>query len=568
MFSDKTNINILTSLLLKHEVMTAVVCPGSRNAPIVHNMHAAGIECHPVTDERSAGFYALGMAMAKGEPVAVCVTSGSAVLNLAPAVAEAYYQHCPLVIISADRPLERIDQLDAQTLPQQNALGRFVSMSVSLPEPTDKTSHTHCNRLVNEALIEVRRAPSIPVHINVPISEPLFNFTTERLPEERVIGFGFGLGIGSELANSSRPMIVIGKAPQPPEGGAGFGSGSEPGLKGQSQSQLPPWGDEGLGSGSKVKIDEFIRTMERQYVVLYEPLSCSFGGVPYDDVLKTIGDNTDYMPDFILYIGGIIVSKRLKNFLRNAPDAETWAIPADGKVHDTFQNLTTVIDEPIESVLAEILSSQVTPSPAAQQFKALWDKALSEVSPSPVAAFSEEAAVKMLEAAIGDGKDCHVHYANSTAVRLGCRYAKHYIHVNRGVNGIEGSLSTAAGFSLCHKEKTFCVIGDLSFFYDSNALWNTEIDGRLRILLLNNGGGAIFKTLPGLEKSEARGKYVMAEHSTSAEGICKSHNITYIEATDAESLKQGIEQLVNSESERPVILSLTPNPSPSGEGSN
>ena len=132
MYSNKQNVNILTALLISHGVRHAIVCPGSRNAPIVHNLNECpDIQCYPVTDERSAGFYALGMAQALNAPVAVCVTSGTALLNLMPAVAEAYYQHQPLIVISADRPQEWIDQLDGQTLPQPGALGRFVRKTVS-----------------------------------------------------------------------------------------------------------------------------------------------------------------------------------------------------------------------------------------------------------------------------------------------------------------------------------------------------------------------------------------------------------------------------------------------------
>jgi len=183
-YSNKENVNILTALLVRHGIRHAVVCPGSRNAPIVHNLDACPqITCYPVTDERSAGFYALGMAQALQQPVVVCVTSGSALLNLAPAVAEAYYQHRQVVVISADRPQQWIDQLDGQTLPQPDALGRFVAKAVTLPEPHDDEERWYCNRLVNEALV----AAHAPVHINVPISEPLFNFSVQALPDERRI---------------------------------------------------------------------------------------------------------------------------------------------------------------------------------------------------------------------------------------------------------------------------------------------------------------------------------------------------------------------------------------------
>lgn len=147
MFSDKKNINILTSLLVAHGVKRVVVCPGSRNAPIVHNFNeCADIICYPVTDERSAGFYALGMALADNSPVAVCVTSGTALLNVVPAVAEASYRHRGIIVISADRPLEWIDQLDGQTLPQSGAFGKYVSKCVSLSEPNNEQEHWYCNR--------------------------------------------------------------------------------------------------------------------------------------------------------------------------------------------------------------------------------------------------------------------------------------------------------------------------------------------------------------------------------------------------------------------------------------
>ena len=154
MYSNKENVNILTSLLVAHGVRHAVVCPGSRNSPIVHNLtECPDIQCHSVTDERSAGFYALGMSLCLCEPVVVCVTSGTALLNLAPAVAEAFYQRASLIVISADRPPQWIEQLDGQTLPQPGVFGSFVRKSVSLPEPHDDETRWYCNRLVNEALL-------------------------------------------------------------------------------------------------------------------------------------------------------------------------------------------------------------------------------------------------------------------------------------------------------------------------------------------------------------------------------------------------------------------------------
>ena len=218
-YSDKENVNILTALLVAHGIRHAVVCPGSRNAPIVHNLNECpNITCHPVTDERSAGFYVLGMAQILRHPVAVCVTSGTALLNLLPAAAEAYYQHVPLVVISADRPSMWIDQQDGQTLPQLEALGRFVSKAVSLPEPSTDDERWYCNRLVNEALLCCQRHGGSPVHLNVPISEPLFTFNVPALPTERAIrqvtattDVGHCQPLLADIQSAQRPMIVVGQ---------------------------------------------------------------------------------------------------------------------------------------------------------------------------------------------------------------------------------------------------------------------------------------------------------------------------------------------------------------------
>ena len=537
-YSDKPSVNILTALLLRHGVTTAVVCPGARNAPIVHDLHAAGIDCHAVTDERSAGFYALGLSLAKktaedsggnGAPVVVCVTSGTALLNLAPAIAEAHFRQCPLIVISADRPLERTGQLDAQTMPQQNALGCFVAMSVDLPE----TDTAFANRLINEALLRAVQRPSQPVHINVPLCEPLFSFTTKTLPDVRMIRRLANEDnaervcdeIAERISRAERPMVVVGQM------------------------------------NKSAHVGEFLRAAERHLTIMYEPLSCPWGGQPFDDALAAMTDQTAYMPDFCLYVGGMVVSKRLKTFLRDAPGAETWMVAHDGAVHDTFMNLTALADTSVEAVLGGLAQHMDTQfgerlMSEAHTFKALWNKALESAVLSTADEFSAEGAVRLFEEMMADDKESHVHYANSTAVRLACRYAKRHIQVNRGVNGIEGSLSAAAGYSLSQEAKTFCVIGDLSFFYDSNALWNTEIDGRLRILLLNNGGGAIFRTLPGLAQSDVCDRFVVARHTTSAEGICAAHRIDYIRATDAPSLRSALDRLITANSTRPILVEV------------
>ena len=497
MYCSKENVNILTALLVAHGVRHAVVCPGSRNSAIVHNFNECPfIQCYPVTDERSAGFYAMGMAQALKQPVVVCVTSGTALLNLAPAIAEAFYQHIPLVAISADRPQQWIDQLDGQTLPQSDALGRFVKKTVSLLEPHDAEEKWYCNRLVNEALLAAMRGG--PVHINVPITEPLFEYSVDELPAERKIAYAAADMSPATLSHVTR-MFLSARRPML--------------ISGQPMNPL------------------------------------------LDEAVSIVGDDEEYVPDFVLYIGGSIVSKRLKRFLRKAK--ETWVVNNTGEIADTFMNLTHVFQGDGEAVADHIRFMMVMePHPFIQK----WDDLLARIrlqAESYEPAYSELAAVKYFEHYVGDAE---VHYANSSAIRLANSFAQHPVWCNRGVNGIEGSLSTAAGFSCVTDKRVYCVIGDLSFFYDQNALWNQNLQGNFRILLLNNGCGGIFNMLPGLEQSPARDQYVAAAHHTSAEGICQQNDIVYISASDMPQLHAGIDTLLNIESDRPVLLEVFTDP--------
>ena len=527
MFSNKENVNILTALLQAHGIHHAVVCPGSRNAPIVHNLNECpDICCYPVTDERSAGFYALGMMQALNAPVIVCVTSGTALLNLAPAVAEAWYQHQPLIVVSADRPPQWIDQLDGQTLPQPNALGRFVSRSVSLPE----SDAWYCSRLVNEALLAATSDDGRPVHINVPISEPLFTFDVPRLPEVRPVictsptrDYGcLHEELVGGLSSARRPMIVIG--------------------------QVNPHDFEGNG----------VDFLFSHVIVLHESLSPFPSVSHFDEVLSS---EEMLPPDFIIYVGDTIVSKRLRQFLRTATDAVTWRISRSGDVEDTFQNLRGIVVGDPEQVLQSLSQKLSHRHCCGMEYRRQWLAVLTSAARHAAEyqpPYSQMAAVKHFEEQTFNIQSLsfNVHYANSSAIRLANIYARHHVWCNRGVNGIEGSLSTAAGFSVVTDEKVFCVIGDLSFFYDQNALWNQNLRGNLRILLLNNGRGGIFSMLPGLDKSPAYNQLVAAEHHATAEGICNQNNVVYLKAENQPEMQQGIDTLLYIESHRPVLLEV------------
>lgn len=517
----------LVSLLCAHRISHIVVCPGSRNAPLVHDMAEVGMTLHEVTDERSAGFFANGLIQALGTPVAVCVTSGSALLNVAPAVAEAYYQQLPLLVISADRPAAWIGQADGQTMPQPSAFGSMVVRCVSLPEGDGNEQRWHRNRLINEAILAMK-VRQRPVHINVPLSEPLFTFSIKELPLERVISYcqpqpmaeGLYLELFPEWRLYKRRMIIVG--------------------------QLPPGVLREFFSPQRLKM--FVRA---GIVVLYEQLSnlqVHIGAgsqscvTTFDDILSHCNESQLRLmvPDLLITLGGHIVSKRFKRFLRDNPPRRHWHVTDSiDQLPDLFQCVTRFVEAKPRNILDFVCTaaknSETYTETCVGEFLDSWmlnhefiqDMNTRNPAPSPEATVLRALGEQLT-------KSWHLQVANSSMVRNLQRFLpelRNVVRCNRGINGIEGSVSTAVGYRAAG-EPTLLLIGDLSFFYDQNGLWNASLhDERnkapLRILLINNGGGAIFHHLPGLDASPYRDRYVAAAHHTSAQGIAQQSGIAY-----------------------------------------
>ena len=535
MYSDKKSILQLAALLKAHGVRKMVLCPGSRNAAIVHTL--ANIEdftCYSITDERSAGFFAIGLSLQGGGPAAVCCTSGSALLNLHPVVAEAFYQQIPLIVISADRPAAWIGQMDGQTLPQPNVFGSLVKMSVNLPEVQAEEDEWYCNRLINEAILETTHHGKGPVHINVPISEPIYRFTAKELPEARVITRYQGLNVYDrdykelieKLNGFNKRMVVAG------------------------QMSLIYQFDK-----------KYIKPLSKNFVWLTEHLSNQI--VPtepiknFDVAISAMDEDRQkqMVPDLLITYGGHIVSKQLKKYLRNHPPKEHWHISQDGKVVDLFGCLTTVIEmDPFEFLekIALLLDNKPTNYPL------MWEN-WCKIIPEPSLPYSQISVTGDLVKALPT--PCALHLANSSTVR----YAQLFplssdveVCCNRGVNGIEGSLSAAIGYATASDKLNFVIIGDLSFFYDMNALWCTHFNNNLRILLLNNEGGEIFHTLPGMDKSEGTSrKFITAEHQTSAKGWAEERGFSYLRATNAEEWEEALTTFASAEENpKPMLLEV------------
>lgn len=542
MYSNKKIVNQLTSLLVAKGVKRAVICPGSRNIPLIGDFAATGdIDCFSVVDERSAAFYALGMSLALNAPVAICVTSGSAFLNTLPAIAEARYRQVPLVLISADRPSGWIDRNDGQTMLQSGPAYRMFKAEADVCDSEDADNCIYSSLLMNNALNAALADACGPVHINVHLREPLFCFDNTELPAPANIEYvpaqyslsGKAQGVIADFAEAENKLIVIGQLPH-----------------------------------KDAELDSVIRELEKHYIVICEQLSTSAAS-PVDRAIPVFSRLNEELNgiDMVLSFGNTLVSKNVKKFLRSSRVESLWEINEEGQIHDTFNCQTGILRCSPLMFLKELLKYTGEGNCCRRKddkLKALWDKSVGFVERcieeyTPV--YSQLLAVRNLELALEDMEyGYEVHYANSMEVRIGCLYASHYIWCNRGMNGIEGSVSTAAGYSVVSASMVFCVTGDLSFFYDQNALWNNNLGGNLRVMVLNNGKGGIFSQLRGLDVPEDTMKFINGSHSATARGICEQNDVGYLSANNGEELRVAMVHFLTEQTKRPMVLEVFTSP--------
>lgn len=528
MFSDKTNVNLLTSLMLSHGIRHVVACPGSRNGAIVHNFVAAGTDAftvYPVTDERSAAFVALGIGLAVGKPVAVCVTSGSALLNTLPAVAEAYYRHLPLLVVSADRPARWVGQLDGQTLPQPGALQPYAA-TYDVPEYSSAEEHWYGNCRINEALLALRRDGGRPVHINLPIAEPLFSFTVATLPAERKIqevcacAYEPFSDAGVRLINQAKLPVL---------------------LLGQCDASYRAEVDALEASGSLLVLPELIANVPGSWrTALLEHGAA------------------DVQPDVVLHMGGNLVNKRFKYQLRNSKACSVIRIASDNDFPDTFGHLHTIVRAEPRLALRQ-LATRLSPNREVVALKRTLENLRARAARFVPGRFSDIGIMAKLAKLLAGRTIGALHLANSSVVRnAACFFdgGLYPIHCNRGVNGIEGSLSAAVGYALAADGLSLTLIGDLSFFYDRNALWNRLLRSNLRILLFNNGGGQIFRRLPGLDDTSARDVYIAGAHSATAAGDAAAFGLHYVPVRNYDEWDAAAEVLLADRADRPVLVEV------------
>lgn len=527
----------LAALCAAKGVHHAVISPGSRNAPLVIAFNnRPEIRCLQVIDERSAAFFALGIAQQLHAPVALICTSGSAVLNYAPAIAEAFYQRIPLLVISADRPQEWTDQGEGQTIRQRDVLRPHLRASVQLPRAADELSNWHCNRLVNEAINATLVPVAGPVQVNVPFEEPLYG-TTEVNGDPRIVApvpvEAFLLpdrGWRAQQLSSSLKVMVL----------AGQGIWGE-GMKAQLQ-QLAALPQVTVLTEATSNLDDpaFITCIDRTLEGIHA------------------GNEADLKPDVLITFGGAIVSKRIKGLLRQWRPAQHWHVDAGGAM-DTFQCLTHHLAVEPHIFFAQ-LENQVQPNESLygeawrMVAQRMLDRHQALLKNTP---FCDLTVFEALLGHIPEGSD--VHLANSTAARyaqLFDRTRRLRFFGNRGTSGIDGCTSTAVGAALAAQRTTTLITGDVAFCYDSNAFWNKHLSPNLKVIVIDNGGGNIFRFIPGPDKDPELLPWFESPHGRDIPALVKSYGLACYSAHDAASLETALKQLY-APHDQPAVLRIT-----------
>jgi 2-succinyl-5-enolpyruvyl-6-hydroxy-3-cyclohexene-1-carboxylate synthase len=523
----------IIQICLAKGITTIIISPGSRNAPLTIGFASnPAFSCYSIADERSAAFFALGIAQQTKQAVALVCTSGSALLNYYPAFAEAFYSQIPMIVISADRPQSKIDIGDGQTIRQENVFKNHSLYNANLNEAVSIEN----DQKINEA-INIATDKKGPVHINAPFEEPLYETVSELAVAVNTIASANATQTIStndliEYANiwnnSAQKMILVGV---------------------NDPNSVSDKTVEALANDSSVIV------MTETTSNLHHP---SF--INNIDTIITPFTNEDFeefCPDVLVTFGGMIVSKRIKAFLRKYKPKHHWHIDTL-RAYDTFGILTKHFEVNANVFFDAFLP--LTKTVASDYFEKtggvkLLRKQKSDLYLAKIP-FSD---FKVFEKVIPClPKNSQLQISNSSAIR----YAQLIdidssieVYCNRGTSGIDGSTSTAIGAAVANGKQTILITGDISFLYDSNALWNNYIPKNFKIILINNGGGGIFRILPGHEETPVFNTFFETSHCLTAEHLARMYGFEYTNASDESSLVSSLDDLF-AQNEKPGLLEI------------
>lgn len=523
----------IIEICLAKGITTIIISPGSRNAPLTIGFaNNPAFQCYSIADERAAAFFALGIAQQTKQPAALVCTSGSALLNYYPAFAEAFYSQIPLIVISADRPQSKIDIGDGQTIRQENVFENHSLYNANLHEDVSTENDLKINEAINTAITQKG-----PVHINAPFEEPLYETTSELSITVNIVA----------SANATQPISI--------EDVTEFAT-----IWNNSTKKMILVGVNEPNAINLNIIDAFAK--DESVVVLTETTS-NLHHPTFINNIDTIitpftnADFENFRPEILVTFGGMVVSKRIKAFLRKYKPKHHWHIDSL-RAYDTFGALTKhfKVDPnaffdtflPLAKAVKSNYFEQLDAVEVLRKLKS--DIYLNKIPFSDFKVF--EKVMQCLP------KNSQLQISNSSAIRYAQLIAVDpsiEVYCNRGTSGIDGSTSTAIGAAVANDKQTVFITGDIGFLYDSNALWNNYIPKNFKIILINNGGGGIFRILPGHEESPVFNTFFETSHCLTAEHLAKMYGFEYSIASDEGSLATSLTALYR-QNEKPSILEI------------
>lgn len=521
-------VKILSDICVEKGIKRFVISAGSRNAPLIITfVRNNAFECYSITDERSAAFFALGMAERLGEPVGLICTSGTALLNYAPAVAEAYYKGIPLFVVSADRPLEKLGHGDGQMIKQEGALSNVSKYSCSLPKIDSEEDVWYAKCQVERVVKAMYEDKMGPVHVNVPLQEPLyetkeyetsFSFTEVFVPEKRIPSEH--VNRLSHKFNGFEKILII------------------PAVIGV---------DEHLSNilSSLAKLP--------QVVVLTESVNNLHGkeflnGI--DKFMSSVESENEFFPDLVITLGDIIISRKIKKFIKSDFVKDHWHINASGDYIDLFQKITSLIETKPHYLLSEINAKPYVES----HYREIWEKRKERIQDLHDSYIKKTLWSDLLVFSIIKEYlpiDWDLHLGNSTVVRYGQlfqEFSQVNCFCNRGTSGIDGCISTAVGSANVSESPTLMITGDLSFYYDSNALWNKYISNKLKIIVINNEGGGIFRFIDGPSEHDELTEFFENHQQRNVSLVAEAYGLEYNYCDKEEDLRQILPEFLESNS--------------------
>ncbi len=538
MYTEVKSYQFIIAMLKEKNIRNCVLSAGSRNLPFVHSVEEDDFfNCYSVVDERSAGYFALGLAQQLNEPVVISCTSSTATCNYWPPVAEAFYQNVPLIVLTSDRDPEMLGQWEDQMIDQVGMYDRHVRKSINLPIINNRNDEIYCQRLLNEAFLELNHNGFTgPIHINIPTNTYNRTFNVKELPKINVIerlSYNDSKEKWKEkqqrLKKANRILVTCGQ-------------------KNYVSDEL------------KAQINMFFKKYNSTIIVDY------MSNLDFEEGINTtILMDSNYvssdkmkelMPEIVISFGGQIFSGIKVQLKNNNGKFEHWLIQENGQVVDLYKSLKNIF-ECTPEYFFKFMNEEMENNTANNKIYYNEFKEYEKSIVYPEFEYCSIYAIKNVVERIPENSILHLSINDSIRITNYFKIKKNIrTYANIGTHGIDGCMSSFIGQACADIEKnSYLIIGDLAFFYDMNSLRINRMPKNVHILLINNHGGSEFY-YNKIWQNSSSDMHTAARHNIKAEGWVKENGFEYLAAHDKKSFDDCLSKFMNNNTNKPILLEV------------